>query len=496
MNKKDSNYKTIYDEQNFHDVNTVNDGNKNNKGDGYVSKLITQKRELCDKYLDSIALVSGMSRRNLNIDKVIKKEIRIKSKKKKNGFLTKVREEIRGAGLVFKERFSDRMEVINSSRINSSRRNDSSRRTDSFQRNDSSRMNELSGRRNNSSGSFLERINSEKSKLGEYSQFGLPNKSLLMSPKIKSKRNKNLNNYQNDSNSMFITKLNENRSFNSSLCSGETTIIKKRNYRRVVSQDDLSSKNSENKFRDFLSSISINQSNIFNRYPLKKSCVDYKLIAKKNIENNRKFLLNFMNELNINEKLAQKVDGLIKEEDIIKQRLKQNILENNKLNEWIGEEYSKPKKDDKVFDYNEEFEKKKKHKIQIGAKKSLQSMSFEEKVMELDKSSNIQSDIIYKYRKNILRENRIQFFGNDIIFSVPVLKKIENLPSINENKSHKQITKILSSTKQHNVYLLNRMKYESLKRERIDEMNIAQCKKRGLPEIDHINVIQIGGFKK
>ena len=77
-----------------------------------------------------------------------------------------------------------------------------------------------------------------------------------------------------------------------------------------------------------------------------------------------------------------------------------------------------------------------------------------------------------------------------------VLKKIENLPSINENKSHKQITKILSSTKQHNVYLLNRMKYESLKRERIDEMNIAQCKKRGLPEIDHINVIQIGGFKK
>ena len=422
---------------------------KANDSVSLVSKIIKQKKELCNSYLKEIANISGMKRRQLESQGGKKKDNFIRNKKKKAEFFM----------------------------LNEDSRNEISNRENKIE-------NFISPSRNYSSVENSDKYFNDKLKLP---LFPLAKKTPLSSLILKSKLNHNQNS--------FTKKDFDKKSFNSSKGNRDDIIKIKKTIRRNNSQDDMLSNMAQSKFDEFLNSISLKRSSIFNYSPSKKS-VDNKIMVEK-YENKKKFLVNFMNELKYNERYAQITGQLIEEQDpsIIKIN-KQILEEDDKLKIFQAEENIKPiKRDFKLF--NNEIDKENiRFNNSIGKKKSIQSMSLEEKVMELDKSAKINPDIIYKYRKKLLLEHRIQLEGNDIIFSVPKVKDSNLLPPIQDNKYHQSISKIINNSKEFSEQILNKIKSESSKKERIQEMKNALSKTKGLKELDHIDKMRVKNLRK
>jgi len=137
--------------------------------------------------------------------------------------------------------------------------------------------------------------------------------------------------------------------------------------------------------------------------------------------------------LDFNEKLAEKIGNRISIENKSETKEMTKIISENKLKTLFELDKEKPpKRQPRPFNP----EKKSNSQIMF-IEKDKDKMSYEDKVMVLDKCASINPGVAYKYRFNIIQENQLRLIGDDIIFSVPKIKsiKLPEIADINNKKT-------------------------------------------------------------
>jgi len=122
--------------------------------------------------------------------------------------------------------------------------------------------------------------------------------------------------------------------------------------------------------------------------------------------------------------------------------------------------------------------------------KDKDKMSYEDKVMVLDKCASINPGVAYKYRFNIIQENQLRLIGDDIIFSVPKIKsiKLPEIADINNKKQHDFVADVLTNTKINKTRVVDEMNHRRMKVEMKKKKDIIV--EKVLKDLEHFDKIK------
>jgi hypothetical protein len=181
------------------------------------------------------------------------------------------------------------------------------------------------------------------------------------------------------------------------------------------------------------------------------------------------------------------VGQLVVEEKNEHQLFEKKLMQNNKLNLYIDEETKKPEKRE-MKPLNYEFKPQSKRiEYSVGLKKDFKAMTYEERILEIDKNVKLNAEILYNNRFNILKKNYLVLNGNDIIFPVPKIDPIGKVPPVQENKKHRIVAKVLEKTKLDKSKKILQLKDDDVKKKKEYLANIEIAKKTKLPGLTFFN---------